>query len=213
MPRVPDSIPRISGIINSHHTTPLSHTNVLAHSWSIPNAIQIGAFEKYNHLNNSWVSYEVDENNQAISLMATTKPENSHMKPAWKKHFIKLEEPDHDYTPIKSLADLRLTDRYIYGTKAANLGELHHIRSKGSSKMLGFYRIPRGPRPNYLPYLERYFNVSGESSIEQSINDFVSRKINVPRGIALPFSIQKKVSRVITCHPTVNRKAKNGSRT
>ena len=121
MPRVPDSIPRISGIINSHHTTPLSHTNVLAHSWSIPNAIQIGAFEKYNHLNNSWVSYEVDENNQAISLMATTKPENSHMKPAWKKHFIKLEEPDHDYTPIKSLADLRLTDRYIYGTKAANL--------------------------------------------------------------------------------------------
>ena len=59
MPRVPDSIPRLSGIINSHPTTPLSHTNVLAHSWGVPNAIQLGAFEKYQALNGSWVCYTV----------------------------------------------------------------------------------------------------------------------------------------------------------
>ena len=157
MPRVPDSIPRLSGIINSHPTTPLSHTNVLAHSWGVPNAIQLGAFEKYQALNGSWVCYTVDENSKEISLEKIERPEELKRSPSWQKTFIKLEEPDSRYTPIKPLNKLRLTDRYIYGTKAANLGELYHVMDNGSAKMLGFYRIPRGPRPNFLPYLERYF--------------------------------------------------------
>ena len=46
MHRVPDDIPRVSGIINAHPTTPLSHTNVLASGWKIPNCIQIGIFDR-----------------------------------------------------------------------------------------------------------------------------------------------------------------------
>ena len=43
MDRVPDDIPRLSGIVNARHTTPLSHTNVLATGGQIPNAVQVGA--------------------------------------------------------------------------------------------------------------------------------------------------------------------------
>ncbi|MBI2982187.1 MAG: phosphoenolpyruvate synthase, partial [Deltaproteobacteria bacterium] len=46
MPRVPDDITRVSGIINAEFTTPLSHTNVLASGWQIPNAVQIGILDR-----------------------------------------------------------------------------------------------------------------------------------------------------------------------
>ena len=52
--------------------------------------------------------------------------------------------------------------------------------------MLGFCRIPRGTRPNYLPYLERYFSVSGESAIEAAHQHFISNKVHVPRGMPYP---------------------------
>ena len=38
-----------------------------------------------------------------------------------------LDEPEHTYNPILPLGRIRYNDSHRYGTKAANLGELHHV--------------------------------------------------------------------------------------
>src|SRR5262249_40693804 len=76
MNRVPDNIPRVLGIINAQHTTPLSHPNVLASGWQVPNCIQLGIFERIQkeNLNGQWVEYTVDANAQEVKLRAIDRP-------------------------------------------------------------------------------------------------------------------------------------------
>ena len=197
MPRVPDDIPRVSGIVNSHHTTPLSHTNVLATGWGIPNAIQIGAIDQLEilALNNQWVSYTVDMNDSVLNI---SKAEDTSVptRPSWSIQTIRLEEPETLNTPIVELSALRMSDRFRYGTKAANLGELSRVLEQGSDRLLGFYRVKRPPRSHLLSYLAHYLKMpeNAESTmLNRAAWDFLRTKIMIPRGIAIPFSVQQTV--------------------
>lgn len=194
MDRVPDDIPRVSGIINSRHTTPLSHTNVLASGWRIPNAIQLGikeAAEKELY-DGHWVRYSVESNATKILLEKIEKPAEISQRPAWSVQKVKLEEPETIRTPIENLLSLRVTDRFRYGTKAANLGELHRILEKGSERLLGFYSVSRPPRENLLPYLARQLGAPETGNLSRSAWEFLKSTIKIPRGIAIPFSIQQE---------------------
>ncbi len=198
MPRVPDDIPRISGIINANHTTPLSHTNVLASGWQIPNAIQIGILEKIDseNLNNQWVNYIVNMNDSQIQLEKIEKPSELSHKPGWSVHTIRIESPEVINTPIKQLSELRMTDRFRYGTKAANIGEMHHILKNGSERLLGFYKVKRPPRANLLQHLTNFLKVPAEtdpSVLHKEAWEYVRQKIDVPNGVAIPFSMQQQV--------------------
>ncbi len=190
MERVPDDIPRLSGIINAQHTTPLSHTNVLAHGWQIPNCVQIGIFSMVTDL--SWVEYSVTLEAGAVDLVPVAEPPASELvRPAWVVTRIVLEEPETLNVPIAELEQLRLTDRFRYGTKAAHLGELTHLLEHGSERILGFYKIRRPPRANLLPYLEKYLGAS-EADLNRKCMEFLRSTIRVPRGIALPFSLNQE---------------------
>lgn len=199
MERVPDDIPRLSGIINTQHTTPLSHTNVLAHGWQIPNCVQLGVYDKLVqfHLLDSWVEYKVEPDSATLSLEPVQQPPATELvRPAWVVQRIVLEEPETQNIPITELAQLRLTDRFRYGTKAAHLGELIHLLEHGSERLLGFYRIRRPPRANLLPYIGKYLGLSeSEASDPQILNrssiEFLRQTIRVPRGIALPFGLNQ----------------------
>ncbi|MBC7385263.1 MAG: phosphoenolpyruvate synthase [Cryobacterium sp.] len=193
MHRVPDDIPRISGIINANQTTPLSHTNVLASGWKIPNCIQLGIFDRIekDHLHEEWVEYSVENSASEVFLKKTEAPTEVHT-PAWKVNRVWIESPEIANTPILSLTGLRAADRYKYGTKAANLGELHHVISHGSERMLGFYRVARPPRENLLPHLAKFLGVSEDSDISAAVHDFMKKTLKVPRGVAVPFSIQQE---------------------
>ncbi len=194
MHRVPDDIPRISGIINAHHTTPLSHTNVLASGWKIPNCIQIGIFDfiEKERLHEQWVEYSVDATGSEVILKKADKPGDMTQKPAWTIHRIQLEAPEIANTPILSLDDLRATDRYKYGTKAANLGEIRYVLMNGSERMLGFYRVRRPPRENLIPYLAKFLKVPETADMARAAYQFLKSTIYVPRGIAIPFSVQQE---------------------
>ncbi len=194
MARVPDDIPRVAGIINTAHTTPLSHTNVLAGGWQIPNAIQLGIEEKIEkeHLDGQWVRYEVDSNAGGIVLEKAETPPDPGARPVWYAERVKMDQPETVRTPIQHLKDLRLTDRFRYGTKAANLGELNRLLKKGSSRLLGFYQISRPPRENLLPYLAAHLKMPPDSDLEKAAWEFLRSGINIPRGIAIPFSIQQE---------------------
>ena len=194
MSRVPDDIPRISGIINAHHTTPLSHTNVLASGWKIPNCIQIGIFDyiEKEGLHEAWVEYAVENSASEVLLKKTSAPADLKHAPAWKVNRIEIESPEIANTPILSLDDLRASDRYKYGTKAANLGEIRHVLLHGSERMLGFYRVARPPRENLVPHLVRFLGVGADADLAQATHDFMKRTLKVPKGIAVPFSYQQE---------------------
>jgi len=193
MHRVPDDIPRISGIINAHHTTPLSHTNVLASGWKIPNSIQLGIFDQIEKegLHESWVEYTVENSASEVSLKKAAAPTDV-AAPAWKVNRVEIESPEVANTPIRSLDELRASDRYKYGTKAANLGEIRHVLLHGSERMLGFYRVNRPPRENLMPYLAKFLGVSENDDIAAATHDFMKKALTVPKGIAVPFSYQQE---------------------
>lgn len=195
MERVPDDIPRCAGLINANHTTPLSHTNVLASGWGIPNCVQIGIMERIAALNGKWVRYCIEPTASEIILEPLAEVPNVGQRPAWVVHRIVLEEPETVNTPIQELTKLRLTDRYRYGTKAAHLGELDHLLEHGSERVLGFYKIKRPPRANLLPYLARYLGVDEKAEadeVRRKALEFLRSAIRVPRGLALPFSVMQE---------------------
>ncbi|OJF14453.1 phosphoenolpyruvate synthase [Couchioplanes caeruleus subsp. caeruleus] len=194
MDRVPDDIPRLAGIINAQHTTPLSHTNVLAAGWAIPNAIQLDAFGRIDSagLDGTWVRYEVVASADAIALTPIERPDDLDRRPAWVAQQVTVEEPEVHLSPIAGLDEIRAGDRYRYGTKAANLGELHHVLSHGSERLLGFYRTPRPPRRDLLGYLQKLLDVPGPAGLAQAANRLLRELVWVPRGIALPFSLQRE---------------------
>jgi len=193
MHRVPDDIPRISGIINAHHTTPLSHTNVLASGWKIPNCIQIGIFDRIEKegLHEEWVEYVVENSASELTLKKSDKPHDV-QAPAWKVNRVEIEAPVLANTPIVSLDQLRAADRYKYGTKAANLGEMRYLLANGSERMLGFYRIPRPPRDHLMPYLAKFLGVSESADLALAAHDFMRKNVKIPKGIAIPFSVQQE---------------------
>lgn len=198
MRRVPDDIPRLSGIINTEHTTPLSHTNVLASGWNIPNAIQIGFLERSAQLDGGWVVYEVDTAATEIKLTPRESPKEEPKRPSWAVHHIQLDEPATENTPIMPLSELRMNDHYRYGTKAANLGELHHLLDNVSERLVGFYKVRRPPRPHLLGHLAHWLevpepaDVHDTAALERTAWEFLRSQVKVPRGLALPFSIQQE---------------------
>ncbi|GAB2839637.1 PEP/pyruvate-binding domain-containing protein [Lentzea nigeriaca] len=194
MHRVPDDIPRLAGIINASHTTPLSHTNVLATGWSIPNAIQIGAFDLIDRekLNGQWVEYEVSPKNAGVALRLIDEPADLCQRPAWYAQRVTLEEPEDTYNPILNLGKIRYNDSHRYGTKAANLGELHHVlAAETPRRLLGFFSVPRPPRDNLMPYLAKLLGKEESDDLLAASRQLLAERVRVPRGIALPFSMHQ----------------------
>ncbi|WP_231114925.1 PEP/pyruvate-binding domain-containing protein [Lentzea aerocolonigenes] len=187
MAKVPDDIPRLTGVVNAEHTTPLSHTNVLASGWGIPNAIQLQALDTLAHLDGRWVRYTVDPGATGIGVEPIERPDTR--EPSWLATRVTMDEPDLDDDKIANLQDLRWRDSTRYGTKAANLGELNEVARNGSTRWLGFYRIPRPPRENLLPYLEQLL---GTPDLDRGARNLFRDHIRIPRGIALPFSLHQR---------------------
>ncbi|WP_394832681.1 hypothetical protein LVJ94_39875 [Pendulispora rubella] len=193
MERVPEDIPRVSGIINAAHITPLSHVNVLAHGWKIPNAIALDAFEMIDRekLDGQWVEYRIDPSNANLSLQRIEAPSLAEL-PAPPRQHVWIDDPETVTGSILSLEELRASDRYLYGTKAANLGELHHLLANGSHRLLGFYQVPRPPRSDLLEYLARQLGVINGDGLANAALAMLRKYVRVPRGIALPFAVQQR---------------------
>ncbi|MFJ8622774.1 PEP/pyruvate-binding domain-containing protein [Kitasatospora sp. NPDC093550] len=198
MPRVPEDVPRVSGIIHTEHTTPLSHINVMAAGWRIPNAVGIGAVERIERdgLAGRWVRYRVDTDGTELHLEAAP-PLTADARPTAPPpaERVTVDRPDLTPTPVTPLTELRAGDHVRFGTKAANLGELTHLLQHGSPRWLGFYRVPRPPRENLLRYLARQLGLpedADDTELTGAAQRLVKEHARVPRGIVLPFSLQQR---------------------
>ena len=63
---VPIQLPPVAGIITSKPSTPLSHINLLAKGWGIPNAYIKNARELLKQYDGWWVSFETKRDNYTI---------------------------------------------------------------------------------------------------------------------------------------------------
>ncbi|MET8507523.1 PEP/pyruvate-binding domain-containing protein [Streptomyces sp. NPDC004787] len=190
MPRLPDDVPRVAGFINTTPITPLSHTNVLASGWGIPNAIvrDLDTLVQRDGLDGAWVRYQVSED--AVTLEPLPAPPDL-KKPAWHQQRIRIETPQLAEAPVLALHRLRRTDRDSYGTKAANLGELHHVLDSRTADLTVFHARPRPPRRDLLGHLGARLGEQ-EASREQlrtAAARYVAATVRAPEGVALPFRL------------------------
>jgi hypothetical protein len=193
MPCLPDDVPRVAGFVNTAPITPLSHTNVLASGWGIPNAIvrDLEQLVEKDGLDGAWVRYRVGEDE--ISLQPLDH-EPDLRAPAWHQQRIRLEPPLLEDAPVLSLHRLRSADRDRYGTKAANLGELHHVLDSRTADLTSFYGRPRPPREDLYGHLAARLGVSTRSAeqLRARAADFVAGAVSAPEGVAVPFALQQR---------------------
>ncbi|MGW7047960.1 PEP/pyruvate-binding domain-containing protein [Streptomyces avermitilis] len=193
MPCLPDDVPRVAGFLNTAPITPLSHTNVLASGWGIPNAIvrDLEQLVEKNGLDGAWVRYRVCEDD--ISLQRLDH-EPALRAPAWHQQRIRLEPPLLEDAPVLSLHRLRSADRDRYGTKAANLGELHHVLDSRTADLTSFYGRPRPPRDDLYGHLAARLGLSAPlaEELRAKAAAFVAATVGAPEGVALPFALQQR---------------------
>ncbi|MFC0845392.1 PEP/pyruvate-binding domain-containing protein [Streptomyces noboritoensis] len=192
MPCLPDDVPRVAGFLNTAPITPLSHTNVLASGWGIPNAIVLDLEQlvEQDGLDGVWVRYRVREDEISLERLER---EPVLRAPAWHQQRIRLEPPLLEDAPVLALHRLRAADSDRYGTKAANLGELHHVLDSRTADLTAFYGKPRPPREDLYGHLAARLGLSSPSMAELRARaaEFVSETLGAPEGVALPFSLQQ----------------------
>ncbi|MFF4954933.1 PEP/pyruvate-binding domain-containing protein [Streptomyces chattanoogensis] len=197
MPCLPDDVPRVAGFINTAATTPLSHTNVLAAGWGIPNAIvrDLDRLIETESLDGGWVRYRVTEDDiSLVPLAAGPVP----AAPAPHRQRIRLRTPLLDDIAARPLRRLRLADQNRYGTKAAHLGELHHVLDARTADLTAFHGRPRPPRPDLYRHLAARLGMTqpaAPAELRSAAADFVTDTVSVPDGIALPFGLQHRFVR------------------
>src|SRR5215471_1981306 len=134
---VPVQLPPVAGIITTKPSTPLSHINLLAKGWGIPNVYIKNAQELLKDYNGWWVEFDARRDNYSIK-----KADNSALDEYQKrlKQRLDLMKPrgDLSITRIAGLNEQRATSVIAYGAKSANLGELIHAHLLGFTVPPGF---------------------------------------------------------------------------
>ncbi|MEU6734353.1 PEP/pyruvate-binding domain-containing protein [Streptomyces physcomitrii] len=203
MPCLPDDVPRVAGFLNTAPITPLSHTNVLASGWGIPNAVvrDLAQLVAQDGLDGAWVRYRVREDEISLERLDE---EPQLRAPAWHQQRIRLEPPLLEDAPVLALHRLRSADRDRYGTKAANLGELHHVLDSRTADLTAFYGRPRPPREDLYSHLAVRLGLPSPSTAElrSAAAAFVAGTVEAPEGVALPFSLQH---RFLTSSPALQQ--------
>ena len=132
----PDITP-VAGIIATQFSTPLSHVNLRAGAWGIPNAGDKKAREKFGKLDGKIVYYEVTDT--SVTLREATPEEVKELEGriANAKH-VDLPKANLEDSRLAMLTRMRAKDVVIYGTKASNLGEIVTANVPGVRVPMGF---------------------------------------------------------------------------
>ncbi|HYE64759.1 MAG TPA: PEP/pyruvate-binding domain-containing protein [Pyrinomonadaceae bacterium] len=134
---VPVSLPPVAGIITTKPSTPLSHINLLAKSWGIPNAYIKNAQELFKEYDGWWVSFETKRDAYSIK-----RADLDQLKEYQKRLAARLDvmTPRFDLSVrrLASLREQRAKSVAAYGAKSANLGEVMNARLPGILVPSGF---------------------------------------------------------------------------
>ena len=160
---LPLSLPPVRGIIVAQPSSPLSHINILARGWNIPNVYIKDAdklFREYNtfvfKLEANLTDYKLDRASQNDVKTSFASPDQQ-IPPANLKT-----------TKLSGIREMRQKDSIAYGSKSANLGELLNSRLSGVT-------IPDGFSIPYYWY-DKFMKDNGFDKVIEDLmdqNDFV----------------------------------------
>jgi hypothetical protein len=118
----PDITP-VSGVLATTFSTPLSHVNLRATAWNIPNAGYKKARAEFGALDGKIVYYEVTDTAVTMREASADEIRTYEAKRAKAKH-VDLPPADLSETRLAMLTRIRAKDVIKYGTKTSNLGEI-----------------------------------------------------------------------------------------
>ena len=128
---LPITLPPVRGIIVSKPSSPLSHINILAKGWNVPNVYIKNADKLFRDLNERWVildanltDYNIEQVTQGSQVPP---PPNQQVPPS-----------DLKKTKLTPLGEMRKADSIRFGAKSANLGEMMRAKVPGISIPDGF---------------------------------------------------------------------------
>lgn len=157
--QVPLSLPPVAGVLTERSSTALSHVNLLAKGWGIPNAYVRDAAAALRSHEGQWVELKVSASGYALRRLTAeeiTTAQAILKVPAVsrKKFAVTLAiQPDLREQRLLPLADLRQRHHAQCGTKAANLGALQAAKIAGT-------RVPDGFCIPFSHY-ERFMRANG----------------------------------------------------
>ena len=158
----PDITP-VAGIIATQFSTPLSHVNLRAGAWRIPNAGDKKARDKFGKLDGKVVYYEVTDT--AVTLRPATADE---IKTLERKIFstknVELPKADVSSGRLAMLTRIRGKDVLRYGTKTSNLGEIVTANLEG-------VRVPPGFGVPFMYYLQHMQKNGLDKRVEALLAD------------------------------------------
>ncbi len=134
---VPVHLPPVAGIITSQPSTPLSHINLLAKGWGIPNAYIKNAKELLKQYDGWWVSFETLREKYTIKRADMNQLREYQRRQAERLDVMKLRF-NLSQTRLLSLAQQRSQSSLAFGGKSANLGEVLNARLPGIVVPNGF---------------------------------------------------------------------------
>jgi rifampicin phosphotransferase len=134
---VPVTLPPVAGIITTKPSTPLSHINLLAKSWGIPNAYIKNAQELFKSLDGTWIIFETRRDTYTYKHA-----DNSALDEYQKRILQHLDMMKTRFnlaeTKLAGLGEQRARSVIAYGTKSSNLGEVLNARIPGIIVPNGF---------------------------------------------------------------------------
>ncbi|MDZ7812482.1 MAG: PEP/pyruvate-binding domain-containing protein, partial [Ideonella sp.] len=126
---VPLSLPPVAGVLTTRPSTTLSHVNLLAKGWGIPNAY-VREVKDWLTLDGQWVALSVQRTGVSLTPSRAEARTTAHRPGAPKA----WPQPDLKRAALLPLGQMRAVDRRRCGSKAANLGELTHAQQQGALK-------------------------------------------------------------------------------
>ncbi|HMG73378.1 MAG TPA: PEP/pyruvate-binding domain-containing protein [Pyrinomonadaceae bacterium] len=134
---VPVQLPPVAGIITTKPSTPLSHINLLAKGWGVPNVYIKNAQELFKEYNGRWVEFDARRDTYTIKR-ADNSALDEYQKRLKERLDVMKPRSDLSVTRLAGLSEQRASSSIAYGAKSANLGELTHARLPGVSIPPGF---------------------------------------------------------------------------
>lgn len=132
---VPLTLPPVAGVLTTRPSTAISHVNLLAKGWGIPNAY-VREVDDWLQLQGQWVRLTVKRTGATLAVVAPG------AAPARRPAPRRWAAPDLRSTGLAPLSQLRVTDRFRCGSKAANLGALMAAQRRGA--LPGAAPVPDG---------------------------------------------------------------------
>jgi hypothetical protein len=134
---VPVQLPPVAGVITSHPSTPLSHINLLAKGWGIPNVYVKNAQTLLQQYDGRWVTFETKRDAYSIKFTDNDQLREYQQRLAQRLDVMKPKF-DLSETRLLGLSQQSRRSSIAFGGKSANLGEVMKARLPGIVVPNGF---------------------------------------------------------------------------